>query len=312
MLDLKKRQIEEHNSVENKPVLITKPSEQLSSDQQKAATALEEIAAKLKLLEEESITNSNTHSSYAAKLKAIQTVRERLRTLERQFSQFQEDTENDIEVLGLKLGDLATLTINSPVLDKMVVTLEAGQKDLLEKTNQNSLNKNLFLEQQSSQKTKLNEPQLLFQQSLKAVEVWNEKLRELTGAPEVPDTLMGIENRIKQLDDLPILLKNKQNQRRNLTGEIFDVLNNQRKAREDLFKPVQDLIQNNQLIREEYKLQFQATLSGSSEALSSALFALIKQNSGEFKGEDESPAAIKRLSEQFDLSQKADVLICFF
>ena len=119
---------------------------------------------------------------------------------------------------------------------------------------------------------------------------------------------MGIENRIKQLDDLPILLKNKQNQRRNLTGEIFDVLNNQRKAREDLFKPVQDLIQNNQLIREEYKLQFQATLSGSSEALSSALFALIKQNSGEFKGEDESPAAIKRLSEQFDLSQKADVL----
>lgn len=93
-----------------------------------------------------------------------------------------------------------------------------------------------------------------------------------------------------------------------MSGEIFDILNAQRKAREDLFKPVQDLIQGNKLIREEYKLQFQAILGGSSEALASALFSLIKLTSGDFRGEDESYALLKRLSEQFDLSQKTDVL----
>jgi ATPase subunit of ABC transporter with duplicated ATPase domains len=148
----------------------------------------------------------------------------------------------------------------------------------------------------------------LFQQNLKAIESWEGKLRELTGTSEVPDTLKGIENRIAQLDGLPVLLENKQEQRRNLSGEIFDILDTQRKGRASLFKPVQDLIEGNKLIREEYKLQFQATLGGSSEALSSSLFSLIKQNSGEFRGDDAGPSLVKRLSEQFDLNKKEDVL----
>ncbi len=306
LLALKKKQIEEHNNI--KPVAIPKPSEQLSSDQQQAANSLEEIAAKLKGLEEVAISNASVQASFAAKSKAIQTVRERLRTLERQYKQFQDDTAKDLEILGVKLYELATLTVNQPVLDEMVAIVTQEQQSLLEKANQNEQAKHSLHNNQTSLKTKLNEPQLLFQQSLKAIESWEEKLRELTGTHEVPETLKGIENRIAQLNELPVLLESKQAQRRNLSGEIFEILNTQRKAREDLFKPVQDLIQGNKLIREEYKLQFQATLGGSSEALASALFDLVKQNAGEFSGKDESYAVIKRVSEQFDLSQKENVL----
>ncbi len=49
-------------------------------------------------------------------------------------------------------------------------------------------------------------------------------------------------------------------------------------------------------------------MGGSSEALASTLFSFIKLTAGDFRGEDESYAYIKRLSEQFDLSQKADLL----
>ena len=93
-----------------------------------------------------------------------------------------------------------------------------------------------------------------------------------------------------------------------LSADIFDILEAQRKAREDLFAPVQDVIQSNRLIRDEYKLQFQATLGGSSDALAAALFTLIKQNSGEFRGEEESHAAVKRVAEKLDLSKKAETL----
>lgn len=306
LLALKKKQIEEHNNI--KPVVIPKPSEQLSDEQQQAANSLEEIAVKLKNLEEEALANISAEASVASKSKAIQAVRERLRTLEKQFRQFQDDTAKDLEVLGVELHELATLTVNQPVLDEFAAKIPQEQQFLVEKANLNEHLKQALHNEQSALKTKLNEPQLLFQQSLKAIESWEEKLRELTGTPEVPETLKGIENRIAQLDELPLLLEAKQTQRQSLSGDIFDTLNAQRKAREDLFKPVQDLIQNNKLIREEYKLQFQATLGGSSEALASALFALMKQNSGEFRGEDESNAVIQRLSEQYDLSQRTDVL----
>lgn len=84
-------------------------------------------------------------------------------------------------------------------------------------------------------------------------------------------------------------------------------MNAQRKAREELFKPVQDLIESNKLIRDEYRLQFQATLGGSSDVLTSELLSLIKQK-GEFRGEDESYAMVKHLAEQFDLNTKSDAL----
>ena len=96
--------------------------------------------------------------------------------------------------------------------------------------------------------------------------------------------------------------------RLNIVGKIFDVLNKQRLARAELFKPVQDLIQNNDLIRDEYKLQFQATLGGSVDSIATPLFALIKQNSGEFRGEDESLLTIRKITDNYDLNTRQGVL----
>ena len=112
---------------------------------------------------------------------------------------------------------------------------------------------------------------------MQALEAWNARLAELNGTADTPDALLGLQARIKQLDELPTRLDAHRESRLKLTGEVFDVLEAQRKAREDLFKPVQDLIQGNSLIREEYKLQFQATLGGSADVVAAALFELIKQ-----------------------------------
>ena len=306
LLSLKNKQIEEHNIL--KPVAIQKPSELLTSEQQQAANVLEEIAEKIKGYDDGAIATSATQANSAAKLRAIQTVRERLRTLERQYQQFQTESAKDMEVLGITMHQLTALTVNQTILDEMHGVVTQQQQSLIEQASQNEQAKKTLIDQQLVMKAKLNAPQLLFQQNLKAIESWGVKLLELTGTPEVPDTLKGIENRISQLDGLPVTLEGKQAQRRNLSGEIFDILDDQRAGRESLFKPVQDLIEVNKLIREEYKLQFQATLGGSTDALSSSLFSLIKQNSGKFRGDDAGPSLVKRLSEQFDLNKKADVL----
>ena len=93
-----------------------------------------------------------------------------------------------------------------------------------------------------------------------------------------------------------------------MSGEIFDTLDAQRRARAELFKPVQDLIQKNVLIREDYRLQFQATLAASADAIADQLFALIKQTAGDFRGQDEAPATIRRLLDGHDLNSKDGAL----
>ncbi|MBX9917975.1 MAG: ABC transporter [Nitrosomonas sp.] len=305
-LELKKKQIEEHNAT--KPAPLPKPSEQLSPEQQDAATKLEAIAQQIKGFEEKSVADSAAISLIASKRKAAQSIRDRIRLLERQVSQFQIETESDFQILGLKLNDLVQFSTKLESLIEMESTWEEQHQVLVAAKTTNASECERLLSEQASLKTKLNQPQLEYQQNLKAIEQWSSKLQELTGVADAPESLSGLSQRISQLDELPQQLLAKKKRRKELAGEIFEALDAQRAARERLFKPVQELIQGNQLIRDDYRLQFQATLGGTIDALSSELFDLIKKTSGEFSGEDESYAAVRRLSEQYDLSKKEDAL----
>ena len=305
LLDLKKAQIAEHNA--NKPDDKDKPSEQLSPEQQEATKELETIVQNLKEIEGQQQTSKNNRLSIAEKRNAVHSIRDRIGILERQYAQFQTETVADFQQLGLAQTDLVILNVNVSALKTIEENCVTQEQELEASETKSSSDKEFFLQQQAILHTKLNEPQLRYQQYLKVIEQWTTKLQELTGTEDAPETLRGLETRISQLDDIPQQLAAKQTCRQEITGEIFDTLNAQRKSREELFKPVQDLIQSNKLIRDEYRLQFQATLGGSSDVLTSELFSLIKQK-GEFRGEDESYATVKLLAEQFELSKKADAL----
>ena len=305
-IELKNKQIEEHNATE--PSSISKPSEQLSPEQLDAATKLEEITVKLKELDEKASQYSSDISNIAAKRKAVQSIRDHVRLLERQYSQFQSETAQDFQVLGLSQSDLVSLILKlEPTNTAEAEWMREEQELTVLRTKMKDYRDDL-VEQQAVLTTKLNEPQLIYQQNLKSIEQWTEKLQELIGTADAPETLRGLELRIVQLNEIPAHLKIRKEQRLQLAGEIFDSLNAQREAREKLFKPVQDLIENNNLIRSDYKLRFQANLNGSSEVLATKLFQLVKQNVGEFRGEDESFALVKRLSDEHTFVNKDGAL----
>jgi len=306
LLALKSRQIEEHKKL--RPTVVAKPASELTEEQKAASTDLDGISARLKDLDERVVTNASAESLLAGKLKSIQNVRERLRLLERSYKQFSDDTGKDLEVLGLKAADVAVLTVNGQSLDQLAKSIPGDQAALKTAAAGDAQEREKALAKQSTLNASLNAPQLLYQQNLKVIEVWESKLIELTGTPESPETLKGLQARIAQLEGLPAVLAERREHRLKLAGEVFDILGAQRNAREQLFKPVQDLIQGNSLIREEYKLQFQATLGGSPDSIAASLFTLIKQNSGDFRGEDESYGAIRKVAEKYAFNNRADIL----
>lgn len=302
----KQKQIAELNTI--RPTLLDKPSDQLSPEQLKAANDIEENAKNINLVENQRVSVSESVSMLVQKQKAAQSIRERTRLLQRQYDAFKDETLDDFQLLGINSDDFITLKINFEVVEKFEASIPDENATLIKNLNSLNEQKIKLVSEQASLKTKLNEPQLQYQQSVLANQEWEIKLQILNGSADSPDTLIGIQTRLAQLEQLPTQLLDKKKARIVLVGEIFDALDSQRKSREELFKPVQDLIQSNKLIRVEYKLQFQATLGGSSDALASELFGLIKQNSGEFRGEDESFLTVKKLSEQYQLNIKDQVI----
>jgi ABC-type lipoprotein export system ATPase subunit len=306
LLEVKNRQIDEHFKL--KPLERTKPSEELTAVQLEATNELEKIATELKALEEATSTRSATEVSLATKLKAVQNVRERIRILERAHQQFLEDTAKDLHALNLNAQDLVTFFVKTDLLNTLVDAVPEEQTKLKVLSEASALQRSTILERQGVLNAKLNAPQLEFQQYLQALDAWTAKMTELVGTADAPETQAGLNARLKQIDELPEALSVLQKRRLELAGDIYDVLESQRKARAELFRPVQNLIQNNKLIREEYKLQFQAMLGGSADALSASLFDLVKQNTGEFRGADEGTGVIRALADKYDLGARDGAL----
>jgi ABC-type lipoprotein export system ATPase subunit len=305
-LSVKEKQIEEHKKIE--PSKLPKPSEELTPEQKDITTELEKIIDRLKSIDQEEIIKLNSESLFAKKIKAIQNVRERIALLERSYKQFIEDTSDDLNLLELNHTDLVSMSIDSNSLNKLGEEIPHERKSNNEAIEKLAEEKKNLQTRQLSLNAKLKGPQLLYQQNQKDIKKWEDKLNELIGTNDSPDTLKGIQARLSQLDTLPLTRIAKIDQRFELSGEILNILNEQRLAREDLFKPVQDLIKENSLIREAYKLRFQATLGGSADTIAAELFSIVKQNIGDFRGEDESYNTIRRIVDKYDFNIREHVL----
>ena len=306
LLLLKGKQIEEHDKL--KPDEVAAPTEALSPEQKNAADGLAAASQQIEAAKKRAIEIASESTRLARRQKAIANIREQMRLLQRAFEQAKISTSDDLTMLGLVWSDLVAIDVKTGVLDEKSVELVAKQSTLKVESEALAENLETYTRTQREFTTKLNGPQQQYESYLRLLSDWHRKRDELLGSPTEPDSKVGMETRIAQIKALPGQLTDLEAKRLQLSGEIFDTLDAQRKAREELFKPVQDLIQANSLIREDYKLQFQATLAASADAVADPLFALIKQTWGEFRGQDEALSTIRKLFDSHDLNTRDGAL----
>lgn len=305
VLQLKNKQIEEHEKL--KPIEVSKPETALNQEQQVIANNLTQVNNNINTSQTrlQEVVSENTR--LAKQQQALSDIQERLRLLQRSFDQMRQESNDDLVLLELSWNDIAVLDIKTSVFDAKKKIISSKQSEL--KTENERLTGEIakLLEEQKIYTAKLDAPQQQYEEYQRKFAEWTQKLDALTGSPTEPETKIGLETRIKQIEQLPLELKKLRERRLQLSRDIFDTLNTQREEREKLFKPVQDLIQDNSLIRDDYKLQFQATLSSSSDAIANPLFGLIKQTSGEFRGQDEALTVIRTLFDTYNLNDKEGV-----
>lgn len=298
LLLLKGKQIEEHEKL--RPVEVAAPAEASSPEQKQAADGLAAASQQIETAKKRTLEIAGESTELAKQQKAIANIREQLRLLQRAFDQAQNTVADDLKLLGFAWSDLAAIDIKTSTLDGRLAELTTKQGELKTESEQLAESLKTYTETQQSFTAKLNAPQQQFESYQRQLADWNRKRDELIGSPTEPESKVGLETRVAQIKALPDQLKELEAKRLQLSGEIFDTLDAQRRARAELFKPVQDLIQKNGLIREDYRLQFQATLAASADAVADQLFALIKQTWGDFRGQDEALSTIRMLFDSQD------------
>ena len=301
-LQLKNTQIEEHKKL--KPDEVIQPEIALDTVQQKVADDLAEVNRQIQIRQERQKTIASASTVLAKQKQAIFDIQERLSLLQRSFAQLKQESADDLTLLELSWNDVAVLDIRTSVLDSKKEMISSKQLELKMESERVTGEINELIGKQKTYTAQLDAPQRQYEAYQRQLTEWTQKLDALTGSPTEPETKIGLETRIKQIEQLPLELQKLREKRLQLSRDIFDTLNAQREEREKLFKPVQDLIQDNSLIRDDYKLQFQATLSASSDAIYNQLFRLIKQNSGEFNSQDESLTVIRNLFDSHDVNDK--------
>ena len=306
LLLLKTKQIEEHEKL--KPAEVEQPKEALTPEQEQVANDLAETSKNIETAKERIQKIADETTGHAKRQKAIANIREQLRLVRRTFEQAQQNVADDLELLGFTWADIAVIEINSTALDTKSAEIKKVHDEL--KAESDGLSKELiaYTEKQKGLTARLNAPQQHFETYQRQLAEWKKKLDELVGSPTEPETKRGLETRIEQIKLLPERLKELEKKRLRLTRDIFETLDAQRRAREELFTPVQELIQKNFLIREDFKMQFQATLAASAEACTDQLTNLIKQMWGDFRGQDEALATVRKLFDSHDLNTKDGAL----
>ena len=305
ILQLKNAQIEEHKKL--KPDEVIQPEIALDTIQQKIADDLAEVNRQIQNRQERLKTIAGANTELAKQKQAIFDIQERLSLLQRSFDQLKQESADDLILLELSWNDIAVLDIRTSVLVSKKEMISSKQLELKTESERVEGEIKELTEKQKTYTAQLDAPQRQYEAYQRQLTEWTQKLDALTGSTTEPETKIGLETRIKQIEQLPLELQKLREKRLQLSRDIFDTLNAQREERERLFKPVQDLIQDNSLIRDDYKLQFQATLSASSDAIANQLFGLIKQTSGEFRGQDEALTVIRTLFDAYDLNHKEGV-----
>ncbi|MCC3246433.1 ABC transporter [Methylocystis sp. WRRC1] len=302
------KQVQLKSLQEAKPAQITEPSEQLTTEQQEAATKLNEISkSDAELVVEEKA--SREHQTQIAAIKnAAKEAIERIDLFETQLGAFRAELTVPLSKLGIKIDDVVSIAINRECVNKAIDDAQAEGVIVAEKLAAMAAMREQHAATKKVAAAALNEPQRLYQSYVSSLKEWEKNVEVLIGSESVPDSMKGLERRREQIDALPAQLEAKRKDRATLTASIFDVLSEQRDARSALFVPLQKLIADNQLIREEYKLQFKAELSCFHDSISDNLFSLIKQNAGNIRGEDESRQQIKSRCDTHDLDKKDGAL----
>ena len=248
----------------------------------------------------------------ARQIAAADRLLNRIDNLEKQIFTFHADSAGDASTLNIDTKDIVSLTVDrQPVLDaKASATARSQAAAALLAPNVNGSLTTLRTEMSTkteATRSKLDEPNRLYQEYLHSRANWQKRYNEIEGSPEVATSVKGLEAKLAALNSIPSLLAKRRTERSSVVREIFktklQLLDDYRR----LYAPVQKFIDEHPVSKQQAALQFSASIAV--DGLVDGLLEMIHQGrKGSFQGEPEGRERLGELLKRSDLSNEPGVV----
>ena len=302
----KEREVEAHDGL--KPVEVVKPEADpvQQASMENISQQIADANAKRDILQETIRASDSVKKSAAAQSASAARIAQQLNNFSSIYQTLLRNLENDCKVLGIDATKLVTVTIAKASVTKAD---EAAAKQLEQEEEKiNAANNELkaLKDLVDALTEQLDAPNSAYQRYTEALRQWMERRSELVGDTTTRDSLSHVEAQIKELDDVPNLLKEAQTSRTNKVKEIFAQIESVVAIYRELYHPVQEFILFHPVAKKQFQMEFDASIIASQ--WEEIILAKVNQGrKGTFLGAEEGKRALKELLEQADLQTAAGV-----
>jgi len=236
----------------------------------------------------------------------------KIKTLKHQLELLEKDSELVLESIGLKLEDVVKLEINeAPVYDKIkkYSKLKDKVEYLLSPNNTNSL---VLLKQKTETsieefKIKLDEPNREYQKYVTSIEEWNKRRKNIDGDKSTVGSLKYYEEKLENLQDIPLRLNELKKQRVNKTKEIYAKIMDLAESYRELYSPVQRFIESHHLAKNRFQLKFEVNIVNI--GFQDRFFDIVSQGaSGTFYGVEEGRKKLQNIINSYDFKNEEGLI----
>ncbi len=313
MKEEKLRELAAHDA--GKPIAVPKPEEDESVRQETRTTAdaIDQAQAELEGIAKRIAELREMDAKLARQALIAEKLRGKLENLRTQVTTAQEEAKPDFAELGIDLGQVISVTISLAPVDELLKHIRlqrASISNQLGRGNEEGLEqKRSAIEGQVEElQARLSAPQRQYQAYVKRLEEWEVKRADIVGKPEIAGSMENLDQQLRQIRDLPILLQRLRRKRDRKLLEIFRQKQRLKAYYESYYQGVQAFLQDHETARR-VGFQFTFNVSIMQRGFAGHFLSFIDQRRlGPFLGTDEGSREMKHLIDETDFDSALDVL----
>lgn len=285
-----------------KPAEIPKPAD---ADAASAPTAesqrLAAISQELAQLEAVTTAADDARRELVERRSTLSSVSQRLSAFERQAVATNEELLAELHEANVTFQDVLKVETQRVVIDGVISATESELKKLATEQLDRAAKQQALVTERTQLQEQLDQPNKLYQQYVVQLSAWEKAVKALIGTPDEAETIAFYEGRLAELSQLPGRCKILEGEQDTLVKNIHAELMAIADTRRPLFAVVEGLVAGVPSVATELKVEFQSGLFFDRQTFVEQFFALVKQNTGGFRGDDEGPAKLVALLRSIDL-----------
>ena len=307
-LEAKRNELRALESAEPEPVVDPKDSGEAQDEAKQYTEQLSRLESQLAALAKEQSDRQAKRSQALKKVAGATRVRQAIKNHQNVHAQFIDELRSMLVDLGTDMQPqaLARLTVDLSVIDELETFFreeaktqelslnDTGESGLISKRDRIELDIKTI-------KSKLGEQQRAFLLYREKIQEWELEKTLLIGNMSQKSSIMWLEGKLKQLDELPETLDQLRNERNQVVRDIHRQLHEILTEYKVLYEPVQKFVEEASQLEMSLPLSFKVKIA---EAGFEAGFLgkINRQARGSFSGVEESERRIQLLLKETDFN----------